>query len=156
MKSIVLVLVLLTLVYGYARLLLLLRAKAMYDLASKYGFRFIDRPLPASFGMSCYPFDGSPLMVWNVIEEHQDGIGILVFDSRVGYGRGMYRTFIAVQREKNPFATNGKRSSGTALHSNGWTALYRYGPWVNLVCWTMSTRQIEDHLLELRTHHDWR
>ena len=34
------------------------RVKSMRALASRLGFQLTDSPLPTSFTMTCYPFDG--------------------------------------------------------------------------------------------------
>ena len=125
------------------------RIKSMRALAGRLGFRFVDRPLPSFFTMTCSPFDGNPL-VWNVIEGQRNGTSVLVFDTVIGGGKGRYRTFIAVQTEGDPFVRKGNLSSGKTLQSNGWTAVYRVGLWVNPVGWTMSVQEIEKHLTDSR------
>ena len=122
------------------------RVKSMRALASGLGFQFTDSPLPASFTMTCYPFDGNLATVWNLIEGQLKATSVLVFDSTVW---GNYRAFIAVQKEGDPFVREGKLSTGWILQSNGWTAVYEYG-FGNFLSWTMSVQRIEDYLKNLR------
>jgi len=123
-----------------------LRVKSMRALTSRLGFQFTDSPLPASFTMTCYPFDGNLATVWNLIEGQLKGTSVLVFDCTVW---GNYRTFIAVQKEGDPFVREGKLSTGWILQSNGWTAVYEYG-FGNFLPWTMSVQRIEDYFKNLR------
>src|ERR1700756_3569807 len=109
MKSIFFVIAVVAAGFGWFYLLQFFRVKSMRSLASRLGFNFIGRPLPASFTMTCYPFDGNLGTIWNVIEGQRNGTRVLVFDSTVW---GNYRTFIAVQKEGELFTTDGSYSSG--------------------------------------------
>ena len=160
MKSILAVLAVLAGSLAWFYTLQFFRFKAMRVLASRWGFQYLDRALPASFSLTCDPFD-CIARVWNVIEGQRNGISVLVFDSMIRGGKGNYRTFIAVQTEKQafhllalraPFARDGKLCSGKTAQGDGWTAFYRHGLWINIASfrgWTMSIQQIEDHLENL-------
>jgi hypothetical protein len=147
MNSILFVVVVVIAGFGWFRVLDFFRARSMRALASKSGFRFIDRTLPASFTMMCYPFDGTLTYVWNVIEGQLNGTNILVFDSAPF---GTPRTFIAVQTERDVFVSDGSFYQGKILKSNGWTAIYQWKPWVNVLGWSSGTKEIEDYLGDLR------
>ena len=146
MKSILLVVAVLIALFGWSSVMDSFRAKAMRALASKLGFKFKDRALPASFTMRCFPFDGSLTRVWNVIEGQLNGTNVLVFDSAPF---GNCRTFIAVQTEREVFVSDGSFYQGKILKSNGWTAIYQWKPWVNVLGWSSSIKKIEEYLGEL-------
>lgn len=146
MKSIVLYGAVLTALFGWSRVMDSFRAKAMRALASKLGFKFLDRALPASFTMTCYPFDDSLTRFWNVIEGQLNGTNVLVFDSAPF---GNCRTYIAVQTEREVFVSDGSFYQGKILKSNGWTVIYQWKPWVNVLGWSSSIKEIEEYLGEL-------
>jgi hypothetical protein len=148
MKSILFVIAVVIAGFGCFYVLDSFRTKSMRALASKLGFKFIGRTLPASFTMTCYPFDGSLTYLWNVIEGQLNGVSVLVFDSAPF---GTSRTFIAVQRGGEVFVSDGSFYQGKILQSNGWTAIYQWKPWVNLLGWSTSTKKIEDYLGQLAT-----
>ena len=129
MKSIFFVIAVVISGFGWFYVLDSFRAKSMRALASKLGFKFIGRPLPASFTITCYPFDGTLTNIWNVIEGQLSGTNVLVFDSLLP---GTYRTFIAVQRGGEVFVSDGSFYQGKILQSNGWTAIYQWITWGKL------------------------
>lgn len=111
------------------------RARAMRALAARWGFQYIgppasrwfspthpkiSPPLPVWFSLACHPYGSRIRQVWNVIEGQQNGVSLLIFDSIIGEGKGVYCTFIACQTEQNPFGTD--TSPDRVLQSGGWTS----------------------------------
>lgn len=146
MKSTLFVVAVVIAGFGWFYALQLVRAKSMRALASKLGFQFIGCTLPASFTMTCYPFDGTLTNVWNVIQGQLDGTDVLVFDSAPF---GTYRTFVAIQTEREVFVSDGSLNQGKILRSNGWTAIYQWKPWVTVLGWSSGTKKIEEYPGEL-------
>jgi hypothetical protein len=152
-SGLVLALFVLSLLFLGVKLLYLSRAMAMRALASRLGLQFSEgkphllylpkahRPLPASFQVSGSPWN-TVSRAWNIIEGQKNGIRVLVFDSTIGSGKGVYSTFIAVQTDKNPFEY--KSPEEKIAHSHGWTALYRRRFWQ--IPWTLSIESIENYL----------
>lgn len=158
LNGIALALLVLTLCLIGVKLLYRYRSVSMRALALRLGLQFRDgephlmylpkghRPLPTSFQVKASPWN-TITRAWNFIEGEKDGIRVLIFDSTLGSGRGIYGTFIAVRTDKNPFKN--KDSEEKIAHSNGWTALYRFRFWQ--IPWTLSVESIEEYVDNLRT-----
>jgi len=131
-------------VFTWFALIRLVREKGMRSLASNLAFEYMDRSLPTSFPAGTEPFDKISVS-WNVIQGQKNGTAIVVFDSIVGNGRGVYRTFIAVQTTSDPFPRD-EELLGNVLHSADWAALYGRQVAFNLVPWSLSTRRIAQYL----------
>ncbi len=80
-----------------------------------------------------------------MIEGQQGGLSVLIFDSIVGEGRGMYCTFFACRTEQNPFGMH--IAPDRVIQSHGWTVLFRVR--FIQVPWTIGVRSLEDHLNKL-------
>jgi hypothetical protein len=154
--------VLMALFFAWFSVVCKFRARAMRDLAIKWGLQYIDSPtsnwfsrshakisppLPVWFSESCRPHHGSRIrQVWNVIEGRQSNVSLLIFDSIIGEGRGVYCTFVACETDHNPFGTDIKPDR--LIQSGGWTAVYRVR--FLQIPWTMSINRIDDHVNKLR------
>jgi hypothetical protein len=108
----------LALLFGVISSLYMFRARSMRGLAARWAFQYVGPrapnfwgfrsfpktrlSLPVSFPRAGYPA-GEIRQVWNVIEGQQNGFSVLVFDSVLGAGRGVYCTVIACQTKQNPF-----------------------------------------------------
>lgn len=138
------------LAFGIATLVLMrrLRDRAMVSLASELGFTFLNRTLPNTFPREDEPFSQIKSF-WDVIHGRQNGMEIIVFDGIYGDGRGVYRTFIAVQTPSNPFPKD-EVILGNTLQSSGWTVLCGEQQAFNLVPWSISTRSIVKYLRSLQ------
>jgi hypothetical protein len=148
----------LTLIFGLTRIPYMLRARDMRTLATRWGFRYIgpsfsgwrtssSRKLTLPLSFPHQPVQGRPIrQVWNVIEGQQSGLSVLIFDSIIGEGRGMYCTFFACQTEENPFGVD--IAPDRVIQSHGWTALYRDR--FLQIPWTMGVHRLDDHLNKLR------
>ena len=146
------------LVLGLIKILYVFRAQAMRTLAGRWGLHYVGPSfsgwqtsssrkltLPLSFPNELV--QGRPIrQVWNVIEGQQRGLSVLIFDSIIGEGRGMYCTFFACRTEQNPFGIN--IAPDRVIQSQGWTALYRDR--FLQIPWTMGVQRLDDHLNELR------
>ena len=146
------------LVLGVIKIFYVFRARAMRTLAARWGLRYVGPSfsgwrtsssrkltLPLSFPHGLV--QGRPIrQVWNVIEGQQSGLSVLIFDSILGEGRGMYCTFLACQTEQNPFGIN--IAPDRVVQSHGWTVLYRDR--LLQIPWTMGEQRLDDHLNELR------
>jgi len=152
---------------GAVRIFYLFRARAMRSSAARWGFQYIGPSAPRwrnePHPMSCLPVGISSAChlrithVWNVIEGHQNGVSVLIFDSIIGEGRGSsYCTVIACQTEQNPFGTI--TAPDRLIQSGGWTILH--GIWFLWFSWTMGIRRLDNHLNRLVAgsvrQHSWR
>jgi hypothetical protein len=126
------------------------RASAMRSLAARLNFQYsAGDPRkwtagrvaatchPAGFHMACYPTNKISRM-WNVLDGQRNGIRVVIFDSTVGEGKGLYCSVGAVQASENQFEIAREK---IALCS-GWCAVYRtrffQAPW------TLSVSRIEE------------
>lgn len=155
------ILVIVSLIAGAARIVHLIRAKAMRALAAKLGLEYIGPgappnwlwnpphfhvhpPLP-SWISSLRPCGRRIRQVWNVIEGKRNGVSVLIFDSVIGeYRGGRPCTVIACQTEHNPFTVT---PTDRALSSHGWTVVH--GSWFLRLSWTMRVKRLDAHLDEL-------
>ena len=130
------------------------RATAMRALAAKWNFQYLDGDpriwsagriatvhRATGFKMSCYPTNEIGRM-WNVIDGQRNGTRVLIFDSTVGEGRGIYCTIVAVQTSENLFTSDS--SSEKIAQCSGWIAAYRMR--FIQVPWTLSVNRIEELL----------
>jgi hypothetical protein len=124
-----------------------LRSRSMRSLAARLGFEYMDQNLPDCFPSKADPFDKIQL-VWNVLSGKRKNVGIVVFDGLYGAGRGISRTYIAVQTAKNPFPKD-ESLLGNVLQSGGWTVLFGSQPALNLISWSLGSRRIEEYLNRL-------
>jgi hypothetical protein len=157
------------LVVGVVRISLMYRARAMRDLASRWGLQYfgpsafrwrysfgphflsltkIEPAVPVPFSLGWWPAN-EIRQIWNLIEGQQGGVSVVVFDCFIGEGRGMYRTFFACKTEDNLFVVDKRRDR--VIHSDGWTILHRTPfplevPWST---WSIGIQRIEDHLSKL-------
>jgi hypothetical protein len=138
----------LALAVGSFLLLRRFRDRAMISLASELGFEYLNRTVPTTFPKEDQPFS-QIRSVWDVIHGQEKGVEVVVFDGIHGEGRGVYRTFIAVQTPKDPFPRDEARL-GNTLQSSGWTVLCGEQKGFNLIPWSISTRRIKDHLRNLK------
>jgi hypothetical protein len=138
----------LAIAFAWFGLIRSVRDKSMRSLAARLGFQYTDRTLPAGFPSAYEPFDKIRL-VWNVMQGRLKDASIVVFDGVFGTGRGVHRTFIAVQTPGVPCPKN-ESFLGNVMQSSGWVALYGHQATLNLVPWSMSTERIEEHLRGLK------
>jgi hypothetical protein len=134
------------------------RIAAMRALATRWSFQYSSgdpqiwagrrSPVhyPLGFKMRCYPVcDMSKL--WNVIDGEMNGIRVLIFDTKLGTGRGArYCTFFAIQTSENLFKCISSREK--IAQRAGWTAVYRI-PFIRIRPWTISITRIEELLNNL-------
>jgi hypothetical protein len=146
------------LIFGLTKVLHAFRARAIRAFAGRWGFQYIgpgtpkwstkiSPPLPVWF-VVCHPSGRRITHVWNVMEGHQNGAPILIFDSILGTGKGSgYCTIFACQTEQNPFGV--VTSPDRVLQSHGWTVVH--GIWFLWFSWTMGIRRMERYAKALRT-----
>ena len=153
-------LALLTLIFGMVRITYVFRARAMRSLASRWGFQYMGPSfsgwrtsshtlinLPPQLSLAnCLAHGRRIRKVWNVIEGQHGGSSVLIFDSIVGEGRGVYCTFFACQTEQNPFGM--RTVPDQVIQSHGWTVLFRLR--FLQVPSTIGVRSLEDHLNKLQ------
>jgi hypothetical protein len=151
----------LALLFGVISSLYMFRARSMRGLAARWAFQYVGPlapnfwgfrsfpktrlSLPVSFPRAGYPA-GEIRQVWNVIEGQQNGVSVLVFDSVLGAGRGVYCTVIACQTKQNPFGRD--TSPGRVIQSGGWTVLCRVR--YLQIPWTMGTQRLDNEMNKLR------
>lgn len=151
------------LVFALTKIFYVFRARAMRAFAASWDFQYtgpaapkwrnpshthkISHPLPSGFLRACHPSGRQITQVWNVIEGHQNGVSVLIFDSILGEGRGGAPcTVIACHTEQNPFGI--VTSPDRVIQSGGWTAVH--GVWFLWFSWTMRIRRIERYVKALR------
>jgi hypothetical protein len=169
------VLAVLALVFGVSEAITVFRARAMRALAVRRGLRYVGPPSIAGWGFrKITPLVPIPFslvrwpnirVVFNAIEGEQDGVPVLIFDCVIGRGVGhrayFYRTLFACKTEHNFYETD--TSPGHLIQSRGWIAerVVQSNGWsivyqplrlmvIPLRVGSMSIREIEDHLNELR------
>jgi hypothetical protein len=145
------------LIFGLTKMCYVFRARAMRALAARWGFQYAgprapkwstktSPPLPGWFP-TFQPSNRRITHVWNVIEGHQNGVSVLIFDSIIGGGKGSgYCTIVACQTEQNPFGM--VASPVRLIQSHGWTVVH--GVWFLWFSWTMSIKRVERNLEKLR------
>lgn len=147
MVAIAVVVGVLAIAFAWFRVLRFFRDKSMRSLAAKFGFQYMDRTLPGCFPSDAEPFDKLS-HTWNVLRGIRNNTEIVVFDGIFGGGRGIYRTYIAVQTTKDPFPKD-ESVLDNVLQSTGWTALFGSQQWLNFIPWSLSSRRIENYLNRL-------
>lgn|SRR6266852_1163453 len=132
------------------------RSRAMRALAARWSFQYsggdpriwsagrIESPSLTAFKMWCYPVNKIS-RIWNVIDGKRNGIRVLIFDSTVGEGKGVYCTFVATQTSENLFGLHSSREK--IAQGSGWTAVYRIR--FIQIPWTLSITRIEELLNKL-------
>lgn len=160
LAKLVLVLATVTLVLVLTKILYVFRARAMRSLAASWGFNYIGPPewwspshpkttipLPGWFLLACHPSGRRITRVWNVIEGHQNGASVLIFDSILGKGRSSAPcTVIACESEKNPFGI--VERPDRVIQTHGWTVLH--GVWFLWFSWTMGIKRVDHYVKKLR------
>jgi hypothetical protein len=150
------------LIFGAIKILYMSRARAMRALAARWSFQYIgppasrwfssasqpkiSPPLPIWFSQGCHPYGSRIRQVWNVIRGQQSKVSVLIFDSIIGEGKGVYCTFVAFETEQNPFVIDTKPDG--LIRSGGWTAVYRVR--FLQIPWTIGVKRIDDHLNKLQ------
>jgi len=145
------------------RIMHLFRARAMRNLAARWGLQYIGPAAPRWWNpsrlrispplpnwLSQFRPSGRRIrQVWNVVEGEQNGVTILIFDTIVGqYRGGAPCTMVACQTEQNPFGMVSSRDR--VIQSYGWTVLH--GAWMLWFPWTMSIKRLDNYVMELRVH----
>ncbi len=96
------------------------RTAAIRAMATQYGFQYLGDALPSSLTMNGTRFERAT-SVWNVINGEPRGKRIVVFDCRVGSGKGSTQWTV--------FAVEGDAGSpGLAIFDQGWS-IERSGTW---------------------------
>jgi hypothetical protein len=132
------------------------RSTAMRAFAARWSFQYsagdpqiwsagrIESPLLTALQVWCYPVNEIS-RIWNVIDGKRNGIRVLIFDSTVGEGKGVYCTFVATQTSENLFELDGSREK--IAQASGWTVAYRIR--FVQIPWTLSITRIEELLNKL-------
>ena len=101
------------------------RRKTMRSFAMRMGFTFIGDTLPPSFIPSGYPLEGITA-VWNAMDGEVKGLGVLVFDCRIGKGKGSWQRTIVAAKSQHAVFNSIDGNYGLELGRVGdWTILYR-------------------------------
>jgi len=100
------------------------RARDMARLASALGLKPWGDKLPSDLSLTGTPF-ADRSATWNVLEGVQNGIPFIVFDCRIGTGKGSWqRTVIAARTNRDVFATVPSDFSYTVDKSGDWMIFY--------------------------------
>jgi hypothetical protein len=96
----------------------------MARLASTLGLKSWGDQLPADLSLAGTPL-ANKSATWNVFEGVQNGISFIVFDCRIGTGRGSWRrTVIAARANRDVFATVPSYFSYTVDQCGEWMVFY--------------------------------
>ncbi len=100
------------------------QAKDMARLASTLGLKSWGDRLPKDLSLAGTPLAGRSA-TWNVLEGAQNGIPFIVFDCRIGTGKGSWeRTVIAARASRDVFATVPSDFSYTVDQCGEWMVFY--------------------------------
>ena len=100
------------------------RAREMARLASSLGLKAWGNQLPQDLSLAGTPM-ADRSAIWNVLEGVQNGIPVIVFDCRIGTGKGSWRrTVIAARANRDVFATVPSDASYTVDQSGDWMVFY--------------------------------
>lgn len=145
-------------ILGAVRIMHFIRARAMRQLASKWGFRYIGPTAPPQWWWNTSrPKIPAPLpgrfshlgvsQAWNIIEGENNGTPVFVFDGiSVGF-RSQPRTYIACQTDQSPFPLT--TSAERLIQIHGWSVLH--GVWFLWFSWFMGIGRLNRHLSYLRS-----
>jgi hypothetical protein len=145
-------------ILGAVRIMHFFRARAMRQLALRWGFRYIGPTAPPQWWWNTSrPKIPAPLpgrfshlgisQAWNIIEGKNNGASVFIFDSvSIGY-KSQPRTYIACQTEQSPFPLT--TSVEPVIQIRGWTVLH--GVWFLWFSWFMGIGRIDKHLSYLRS-----
>ncbi len=147
----------LLLVLGALRIMHLFRSRAMRNVATSFGFRYIGPPAPKWWNPPHDVKVGPPLphwlassysfrQVWNVIEGQEGGKSIVIFDSIWGGRGGQPCTYIACSTEECAFASVSTRDH--LVQSHGWSVVS--GAWILWYSWFMSSKRIERYVNNMK------
>jgi hypothetical protein len=101
------------------------RVSALRQLASKFGFAFLGTTLPGSLDLK----GTGPEAIsscWNVMDGEINGVRIVIFDCRIGQGKGsLRRTVIAAKSDAEIFKSVPMVLDLTSEPAAAWTVLYQ-------------------------------
>lgn len=122
------------------------RATAIRALAGRLRFHYIGDALPLSLSLRGTPFDGAS-KVWNVIGGECHKTRVIVFDCRIGSGKGSWRrTVIAAETDADIFGVVHFDRDLTVERSGDWMLLYEPKAVSLIPPRLMSVDEIEAHL----------
>jgi len=94
-------------------------------LASRFRFVYLGKALPESLILETTGLQAIS-SCWNVIDGERNGLRILIFDCRIGEGRGRWlRTVIAAQGNPDIFRNVPFLLSLRSEQTGDWTVLYQ-------------------------------
>ena len=100
------------------------RNQMMLMLMSSLGLKSWGNQLPPALSLTGTPMAHTSA-IWNVMEGERSGIPFVVFDCRMGAGKGSWRrTIIAARSGRDVFATVPSESSYTVDRCGDWMILY--------------------------------
>lgn len=98
----------------------------MKELAAKLGFVYVGEALPKSLELSGTPIAGQT-KAWNVIDGEVGGVRIIVFDCRIGSGKGSWqRTVVAARTPPSGSKQYFRDPSLLSERSGAWLITYRH------------------------------
>jgi hypothetical protein len=140
-------------ILGAVRIMHFFRARAMRQLASRWGYRYMGPTAPPQWWWNASrPKIPAPLpgrfsrlgisQAWNIIEGNNNGTSVFIFDGvSVGF-RSQPRTYIACQTEQSPFPMTS--SVERVIQIRGWTVLQ--GVRFLWFSWLMRIGRLNRHL----------
>jgi hypothetical protein len=100
------------------------RARGMARMASTMSLKAWGDQLPADLSLAGTPM-ANRSAIWNVFEGVRNGIPFIVFDCRIGRGKGSWRrTVIAARANRDVFATVPSDYSYTVDRCGEWMVFY--------------------------------
>ena len=127
------------------------RMHAIRELAERLQFTYIGQALPSSISLRGTSLQGASA-VWNVIDGERQRLRVIVFDCRIGAGKGSWRrTVIGAQTDADVFGAVNFNRDLTVERSGEWMFLYQPKALGFLPPRLMSVDEIEAHLNAIAT-----
>jgi hypothetical protein len=124
------------------------RSLALRQIASKFGFVFLGNALPGSLNLTATGLERIS-SCWNVIDGELNGVRIVVFDCRIGEGKGSWRrTVIAAKDNTELFRSVPFVLDLRSEPAGEWALLYQPKTYRNIPPGLMAASEV-DSLFEL-------
>jgi hypothetical protein len=115
----------------------------MKQIASKFRFVFLGKALPRSLVLVRTGLERIS-SCWNVIDGQRDGVRIVIFDCRIGEGKGSWRrTIVAAEGKPDIFRAVPFVLELSNEQAGDWTLLYQPKSYGILPPGLMATSEIE-------------
>jgi hypothetical protein len=126
------------------------RAAAMRGLATRTGFHYLGRGVPKSLNLSGTELENATA-IWNLIDGDCHGIRVMVFDCRIGAGKGSWRrTVIATNERPERLSATSFNPGLTVERSGEWSIIYQPKAFSLIPPGLMPVDEVEAHVKAIR------